>query len=250
MARFLLAHRFVRNGLATAVAVLFLAFIGSAARDRMKAADDGARPVEQVSGGLSVDERNARLNATRLMTEGRQAFRHDTFGSEAFWGGLLRLHEAIAAAVSPEVALSVGLKVDSQAIRGSLMRDLEAGRVDLTSPATTVALLRRNAVVGVQGFFENGELTSVGIQCALCHSTVDDSFAPGIGRRLDGRANRDLNVGAIIALAPNLRPFGQPLGVDDDTVRQVAMSWGPGKFDASLLLDGKAFRPDGPVEPY
>jgi hypothetical protein len=103
-----------------------------------------------------------------------------------------------------------------------------------------------NAVIGVTGFFKSdGTLRSVGIQCALCHSMVDDSFAAGIGRRLDGWANRDLNVGAIVALSPSLAPFTQLLGVDDATVRRVLRSWGPGKFDAELILDGKAFRPDG-----
>jgi hypothetical protein len=106
--------------------------------------------------------------------------------------------------------------------------------------------LKLNAVVGVTGFFRNnGTLRSVGLQCALCHSMVDDSVTAGIGRRLDGWANRDLNVGAIIALAPDLSPLTSLLHVDDATVRRVLRSWGPGKFDAELILDGKAFRPDG-----
>jgi hypothetical protein len=118
--------------------------------------------------------------------------------------------------------------------------------VDLADPATTLALLQLDAVVGVKGFFDPGsQLVSVGIRCALCHSTADDSFAPGIGRRLDGWANRDLNVGAIVALAPDLSYFADLLGVDQPTVRAVLNSWGPGKFDAALALDGKAFRPDG-----
>src|SRR6185503_2951486 len=105
-------------------------------------------------------------------------------------------------------------------------------------------LLKLNAVVGVTGFFNaEGSLSSIGIQCALCHSTVDDSFAPGIGNRLDGWANRDLNVGAIVALSPDLSPFADLLGVSQDTVRTVLNSWGPGKFDAELVLDGKAFNP-------
>ena len=111
----------------------------------------------------------------------------------------------------------------------------------------TLELLRLNAVVGVTGFFSNDgrQLKSFGIQCALCHSVVDDSLAPGIGRRLDGWANRDLNVGAIVAAAPTVKPFADALGVDEATVRTVLKSWGPGKFDAELILDGKAFRPDG-----
>src|SRR6185295_4606316 len=81
--------------------------------------------------------------------------------------------------------------------------------------------------------------------CALCHSTVDDSVAPGIGRRLDGWANRDLDVGKIINLAPTVAPIAEVLAVDEATVRTVLQSWGPGRYDASLFLDGKAFRPDG-----
>jgi hypothetical protein len=149
--------------------------------------------------------------------------------------------------VSPETALAVGLKVDSAALPNSLVRKLRAGEVDLSDPATTLALLKLNAVVGVKGIFDRQSqaLTSVGIQCALCHSTVDDSFAPGIGRRLDGWPNRDLNVGAIIALSPDLSPVTTLLGVSDATLRAVLASWGPGKFDAEVFLDGKATRPDG-----
>ena len=117
--------------------------------------------------------------------------------------------------------------------------------MDLEDPATTLALLKLDSVVGVTGSSTRPAPVSMGIQCALCHSTVDDSFAPGIGRRLDGWANRDLNVGAIVALAPDLSFFTDLLGVDDATVRLVLNSWGPGKFDAELGLDGKPFRPDG-----
>jgi cytochrome c peroxidase len=193
-------------------------------------------------------------NARRMMEEGRQTFRFDTFGSEAFWGDALKLHQAVAGGqnggvgpgVSPKTALSVGLKVDAEALPAEIVAAIQAGRVDLDDPATTLALLKLNAVVGVTGFFdERGSLRSMGIQCALCHSTVDDSFAPGIGRRLDGWPNRDLNVGAITALAPDLSVVTALLGVDEATVRMVLGSWGPGKFDAELFLDGKAFRPDG-----
>ena len=190
----------------------------------------------------------------QLIEEGREIFRFDTFGDEVFWGGTLQLHQAIAGeqlggvgpGVSPNTALSVGLKVDAEALPTELVEQIRAGEVDLDDPATTLALLELNAVVGVTGFFDDaGNLESIGIQCALCHSTVDDSFAPGIGARLDGWANRDLNVGAIIALAPDLSFFTDLLGVDEATVRQVLNSWGPGKFDAELVLDGQAFRPDG-----
>jgi len=192
-------------------------------------------------------------NARNMVAEGRRIFRFDTFGDEAFWGDALRLHEAIAGedlggvgpGVSPRTALDVGLKVDVDALPHPLINKLSRGQVNLDSPATTLALLRLNAVLGVTGFFnKDGELRSMGIQCAFCHSTVDDSFAPGIGRRLDGWANRDLNVGAIVSLAPNLEPFTDLLGVDEATVRAVLAAWGPGKFDAALSLDGKGFRPD------
>lgn len=184
-------------------------------------------------------------NAKRLVDEGREIFRYDTFGDEAFWGGKLRLHEAIRT-VSPRTALTVGLKVDEEKLPGNIKAALRRGDVNLDDPAVTLALLELNAVVGVTGFFDRGRnLKSIGIQCAMCHSTVDDSFAPGIGKRLDGWPNRDLDVGTIISLSPDLSVFTELLKVDDATVRQVLRSWGPGKFDATLTLDGKAFRPDG-----
>ncbi|WP_437682527.1 hypothetical protein [Sorangium sp. So ce131] len=189
--------------------------------------------------------------ATRRMLErGRDIFRFDTFGDEQFWGGELRLHEAIAA-VTPADALNLGLKVDADALPPRLRRQIARGQVDLDDPAVTLGLLRLNAILGVTGFFDGrGDLISIGLQCAFCHSTVNDSVAPGVGRRLDGWANRDLNVGAIIASAPDLDPFVTLLRVVDpditeDDVRAVLRSWGPGKFDAQLILDGKAFQPDG-----
>lgn len=204
-----------------------------------------------VSRGMTAEPREAPFDrvitehARVQLEEGRQTFRFDTFGDEDFWGGLLRLHEAIAR-VSPRTALGVGLKIDADALPAKLRSDLRKGRVDLDDAANTVALLRSNAVIGVTGVFDNGgHLRSMGIQCALCHSTVDDSLAPGIGRRLDGWANRDLNVGAIVALAPNLQPVADLLGVSTATLRTVLNSWGPGKFDASVLIDGKALPPSG-----
>jgi hypothetical protein len=193
--------------------------------------------------------------AAAMIAEGRQTFRFDTFGDEAFWGGTLRIHDAIqgsahggvGAGVSPKAALGVGLKVDAAALPAALVDQIKAGKVDLDDPATTLALLKLDAVVGVKGFF-NGDgtaLSSVGIQCAVCHSTVDDSFAPGIGKRLDGWANRDLNVGGIINLSPDLTPVATLLGVPAEALRAVLMSWGPGKFDAEVFLDGKAMKPDG-----
>ena len=200
-----------------------------------------------------VDADNAR-HAQRMLAEGRNIFRHDTFGSEAFWGDALELHKAIAGeknggigpGVSPKTALSVGLKVDADTLPAVLKKQLAAGKVNLDDPATTIALLKLNAVVGVTAFVNpDGSVRSMGIQCAFCHSTVDDSLAPGIGRRLDGWANRDLNVGAIVSLAPNLKPFTDLLGVDVETVKKVLASWGPGRYDALLNKDGKALRPDG-----
>jgi hypothetical protein len=207
----------------------------------------------------AADQRNLASGVVEIL-RGRKVFRFDTFGDQAFWGDTLGLHRAIAgranggvgAGLSAKTALELGLKVDVEALPGKLRSDLRRGRVDLNDPATTLALLRLDAVVGVRGFFDDnsGRLQSVGITCALCHSGVDNSFAPGIGNRLDGWAARDLNVGAIIALSPNVQPFvdllqlAQP-GIDAATVRTVLRSWGPGKFDAELLLDGKAFRPDG-----
>ena len=202
----------------------------------------------------STDEENSEASASeRVLMEGRHTFRFDTFGDEAFWGDTLRLHEAIEGSalggvgpgVSPRTALAVGLKVDVAALPETLVEDLRTGRVDLDNPATTVALLKLNAVVGVTGFFNGTTLRSIGIQCALCHSTVDNSLAAGIGHRLDGWANRDLNVGAIVALAPDLSTVAMLLQTDQKTVRRVLGAWGPGKFDAELLLDGEGFRPDG-----
>lgn len=199
-------------------------------------------------------DRVIQRNARDFMEQGKQTFRFDTFGDEAFWGDSLKLHDAIAGSkfggigpgVSPRTALAVGLKVDSEVLPSELVGAIRNGRVDLNDPSSTLALLRLNAVVGLTGFFDQrGALKSIGIQCALCHSTVDDSLAPGIGRRLDGWANRDLNVGAIVALAPDLSVVANSLGVDDATVRRVLRSWGPGKFDAAVFLDGKAFRDDG-----
>ncbi|MEK6300557.1 MAG: hypothetical protein AABO41_07535 [Acidobacteriota bacterium] len=193
-------------------------------------------------------------NAQQMVDAGRQIFRFDTFGDEAFWGNTLKLHQAIAGSVfggvgpgvSPKTALAVGLKVDVDALPKSLEKALRKEQVNLDDPASTLALLKANAVVGVIGSFnQDGSLRSMGISCALCHSTVDNSFAPGIGHRLDGWANRDLNVGAIVALAPDLSAVTNLLGVDAATLRTVLNSWGPGKFDAQILLDGKAFRPDG-----
>jgi hypothetical protein len=207
----------------------------------------------QIS-GKTFDQAASR-QAQQYLVEGKRIFRFDTFGSEEFWGGKLKLHEAIAGAklggvgpgLSPKKALELGLKVDMDAMPKDVAAAIKAGKVDLNDPANTALLLKANAVVGVTGFFSQDGKTvnGIGVQCALCHSTVDDAFSPGIGRRLDGWPNRDLDIGAIIALAPNLKPFTDMLQVREDEVKKVLAAWGPGKFDAALNLDGKAFRPDG-----
>lgn len=205
---------------------------------------------ERTRGQLSAVQQDA----LRMVDEGQRTFRFDTFGDEEFWGAALKLHQAIAgdklegvgAGVSPKTALAVGLKVDMDVIPPALVEQLKQGKVDLDSPATTLALLKLDAVLGVKGVFNGGEkLHSLGITCALCHSTVDDAFAPGIGHRLDGWANRDLDIGKIISLAPNLQPLTERLGVDEEKLKAALNSWGPGKYDAELLHDGKAARPDG-----
>jgi len=164
-----------------------------------------------------------------LVAQGKTVFRLDTFGDETFWTDTLRMHEVIRTGVSPATALSVGLKVDVDTLPAQVRADLQAGRIDLDDPATTVALLKLGAVVGVIGQVDASDnLTRVGITCALCHSTVDNSFAPGIGKRLDGWPNRDLDVGAILALSPAL------------TTAQKAIynSWGPGMYDPRVNQDG------------
>ena len=191
-----------------------------------------------------------RTNAAQMIDAGKQTFRFDTFGDEAFWGDTLKLHQGVAT-VSPKTALAVGLKVDVDALTADLVTKLQNGTLDLDNPANTLALIKLNAVLGVTGFFNpDGSMKSIGIQCAFCHSTVDDSLAPGIGHRLDGWANRDLNVGAIVNLSPDLSAVVALLRpaiptVDEATVRAVLNGWGPGKFDAQLFLDGKAAKPGG-----
>jgi hypothetical protein len=191
-----------------------------------------------------------------LVAEGKQIFRFDAFGDEDFWSGLLHIDKAIAGSanggfgtgVSPKTALAVGLKVDAEALPKEVVAGIKAGKVNLDDPATTLALLKLNAVVGVKGNFDNGgKLKSIGITCASCHSTVDNSFAPGIGKRLDGWPNRDLNVGAIISLTDNAKPIADMLHVDEATLRAVLAGWGPGKYNAVLNMDGKALRPDGKI---
>jgi hypothetical protein len=186
------------------------------------ACDDGS--PNGGAGGRELDP--------QLVAEGKQIFRFDTFGDEVYWTDTLRMHEVIAAGVSPRTALAVGLKVDSDTLPEAVKTALAAGQINLDDPAVTVTLLKLGAVVGVKGTVEtvNGadRLTRVGITCALCHSTVDNSFAPGIGKRLDGHANRSLNVGAIVALSPAV----------PDALKQILNGWGPGKYDPRINIDG------------
>lgn len=172
-------------------------------------------------------------HASRPQLErGQAVFRYDTFGDEAFWTDTLHMHEVIELAVDPLTALSLGLKVDVDALSDEVLSAILAGQVDLEDPATTLVLLEHNAVVGVMGTVETVEgqrkLTKVGITCALCHSTVDDSVMPGVGHRLDGWANIDLNPGAIIAASPAVPP----------AAKAIYNSWGPGRYDPRFSIDG------------
>lgn len=191
----------------------------------------GAVAALSACGGAD-DSTDAAAAQAQLVAKGQQIFRYDTFGDEAQWTDTLRMHEVIAAAVDPTTALSVGLKVDAEALPAAVIAGIRDGSIDLHSPATTVALLKLNAVVGVKGRVEavNGvdTLTRVGITCALCHSTVDNSLAPGIGKRLDGWANRDVNPGAIMALSPAV----------DAATKTSLNAWGAGKFDPRHNVDG------------
>ncbi len=182
-------------------------------------------------GAAACDDGDSGRSNEEEIAEGRQIFRFDTFGDETQWTDQLRMHEVVAT-VDPTTALSVGLKVDAEALPPDVVSGIQSGAISLTDPATTIALLKLDAVVGLKGTIENvdgvDQLTRLGVTCALCHSTVDDSFAPGVGKRLDGWPNRDLNVGAIIALSPAL----------DEPAKEVYGSWGPGKYDPRFNLDG------------
>ena len=206
-------HKQPRRGRSRSVMVLSAAVVTAA--------------LLSACGGDSDAEDQAQI------AQGQQVFRFDTFGDETQWTDTLRMHEVIRTAVDPVTALSVGLKVDAGALPAAVVAGIQNGTVDLKSPDTTVALLKLNGVVGLKGTVEtiNGKdvLTRVGVTCALCHSTVDNSFAPGIGKRLDGWPNRDLDAGAIIALSPALSA----------AVKAVYNSWGPGKYDPRFNLDGK-----------
>jgi len=169
----------------------------------------------------------------QLVLEGKQIFRYDTFGDETFWTDVLKMNEVIETAVSPNTALSVGLKVDADALPAAVVEAIQNGEVDLDDPQTTLSLLQLNAVVGVKGQVSQNEdgtlkLDRMGVTCALCHSTVDNSFAPGIGSRLDGWPNRDLDPGLIISLSAAL----------DQPTKDIYASWGPGLYDPRFNHDG------------
>jgi hypothetical protein len=209
-----------------------------------------ARNSADESGKESTWNADIRRNADDMMEKGRAVFRFETFGDEVFWTDKLQLHKAIADkgaggigdGLTPKAALDAGLKVDIDILPEAVKKQVADGKL-LNSVDFTMTLLKLNAVVGVVAKFDGGDLKSIGLTCAVCHSTVDSKT--GIGKRLDGWPNQDLNVGAIISMAPNLTPLTEMLAVDVATVKKVLASWGPGKFDAELNLDGKAFRPDG-----
>ena len=160
-----------------------------------------------------------------LISQGKEIFRFDAFGDEQLWTDKLGLHKVVETKVDPTTALMVGLKVDSDVLPPGIL-----GKVDLKSPATTVALLKLNAVVGLRAEVDaNNHITRLGVTCALCHSTVDDSVQAGIGKRLDGWPNRDLDVGKIISLSPALTA----------EQKKVYTSWGPGKYDPRYNQDGR-----------
>lgn len=228
----------------TLTAVLLATALAFTASGRLGAQRNTPAVVRPGSFDELIEE-----NSGDLFTRGQLIFRFDTFGDERFWSDTLRLHQAVAGSanggvgngVGPAAALAAGLKVDADMVPQPILAGIKNGSVNLNDPANTLALINAKAVVGVMPA-GNGR---IGFTCALCHANVDNSVAPGIGSRLDGWPNRDLNVGAIVAMAPDLSAVASLLQVDQQTVRNVLMSWGPGKFDAELFLDGKAFRPDG-----
>src|SRR5688572_10740352 len=214
--------------------VVFFVAAGLLADDhssRPQSQDDARRYAENSEQRANRDRQGNNDDDAERVDEGREIFRFDTFGDEQQWTDRLRMHEVIESAIDPITALQLGLKVDVDALPDELLTAIAAGQVDLTDPATTLALIQLDAVVGVVGKVEEVDgvprLKQVGISCALCHSTVDDSFAPGIGSRVDGWANLDLNPGAIIAASP---------AVPDDA-KAVYRSWGPGKYDPRFNID-------------
>src|SRR6266540_1701527 len=224
-------------------------FLISIAFIQCKNTKSAERNTEDISGNPNAFEQSIKDNAENMLEKGKAVFRFETFNDEAFWTDKLHLekaiegdkHGGIGKGLSPKAALDAGLKVDLGVLPRFMRKQIREGFDD---PKVTLTLIKLNAVLGVVGKFnDDGSLKSIGITCAVCHSTVNDST--GIGKRLDGWPNRDLNVGAIISMAPNLSVYTKLLEVDEGTLKKVLASWGPCKFDAELNLDGKAMRPDG-----
>src|SRR6185437_898080 len=190
----------------------------------------GALALAAVTAPIACDSSSATRPSRQVIESGKAIFRFDTYGDEKFWTDTLHMNTVIQTAVDPTTALAVGLKVDADTLPPAVLQAIETGQVDLHSPATTVTLLKLGAVVGVKATVDsNNNIVKVGITCALCHSTVDDRIAPGIGSRLDGWPNRDLNPGAIIALSPALSA----------AQKAVYNSWGAGKYDPRFNFDGQ-----------
>jgi hypothetical protein len=210
----------------------------------------GRRDTEDKSGNPNAFDAAIKENGDQLVSKGQAVFRYETFGDESFWTDKLQLNKVIADknhgglgdGVTPKQALALGFKVDLTILPEALEKKIKEGKF-LDDPLVTLELLKLNAVLGVVGKFDGGNLKSIGVTCAVCHSTVDDST--GIGKRMDGWPNRDLNVGKIITLSPNFKAYADIIGQDPEQVKKVLLAWGPGRYDAEYNLDGKGFRPDG-----
>ena len=234
------------------------AFAATAPGDTAATRGCSGEEVEHSSvAGVTAPPTGPEQTSPPMPADGRLTFRFATFDDERFWGDELQLHRAIAGAklggsgrgLTPTAALALGLKVDVDALPAELIEKLSKS-VDLDNPAVTADLLKLDAVVGMKGFLtKDGKLSSVGITCAACHSTVDDSLAPGVGHRRDGRPNRDLDLGTIISLAPNLKPTADRLGITEDELKQALASWGPGKYDADLVPMSMRFAEGTPPPP-
>jgi hypothetical protein len=237
------AHRLLLFLLSMTLVVQTLLFQCESPKKSLREGDD-------ESGSEGTWNSDIRKNADDMLEKGRAVFRFETFGDESFWTDKLQLHKAIAdkgaggigEGLSPKAALDAGLKVDIDVLPKFAKEAVAEGKL-LNDVDFTLTLLKLNAVVGVVAKFDGNNLKSIGLTCALCHSTVDSNT--GIGKRLDGWPNQDLNVGAIISMAPDLTVFTQALDTDVESLKKVLKSWGPGKFDAELNYDGKAYRPDG-----
>ena len=189
-----------------------------------------------------------RSSLTPSQMEGRDIFRFDDFGSHVFWTETARLNELIETAVTPNFALgTLGLKVDGEVITPEVLASLPEGALD--DPATTVRLLELDAVIGLKATVDDGALVNVGLTCALCHTQVDDSVAPGIGRRLDGWPNRDLDVGLILASLPGLPAIAEEIGVSAAALEADFLDWGPGYYDARVNVDGRVDDPEPVIPP-